>query len=83
MPEVAGEAACYFDPSSVEDMATSLERVLSDLALCERMAQQGLRQAQIFHPDRVEEKVTRFWKEIANVSPSDQKGDHLSKGRAS
>jgi len=68
MPEVAGEAACYFDPSSVEDMASSLERVLSDVALCEQMANEGLRQAQRFHPDLVRQKVTQFWKEIANVT---------------
>jgi glycosyltransferase involved in cell wall biosynthesis len=69
MPEVAGEAASYFDPSSVEDMASSLERVLSDVVLCERMAHQGLRRAQSFHPDLVQQKVGQFWKEIANVTP--------------
>jgi glycosyltransferase involved in cell wall biosynthesis len=68
MPEVAGEAACYFDPFSVEDMASSLERVLSDAALCEQMAQRGLRQAQSFHPDLVQQKVTQFWKETAGVN---------------
>jgi glycosyltransferase involved in cell wall biosynthesis len=68
MPEVAGEGACYFDPSSVEDMASALERVLSDIALCERMAHDGLRQAQRFHPDLVRQKVIQFWKEIANVT---------------
>jgi glycosyltransferase involved in cell wall biosynthesis len=68
MPEVAGEAACYFDPSSVEDMASSLERVLADVALCERMAHEGLSQAQRFHPDLVRQEVTQFWKEIANVT---------------
>ena len=68
MPEVGGEAACYFDPFSVEDMASALERVLSDVALCEQMAHEGLRQAQRFHPDLVGQKVTQFWKEIANVT---------------
>jgi glycosyltransferase involved in cell wall biosynthesis len=68
MPEVAGGAACYFDPSRVEDMASSLERVLSDVALCERMAQEGFRQAQKFHPDLVRQKVTEFWEEIAGVT---------------
>jgi hypothetical protein len=46
-----------------------LERVLSDVALCERMAHRGLRQAQSFHPDLVQQKVAEFWKEIANVTP--------------
>jgi glycosyltransferase involved in cell wall biosynthesis len=68
MPEVAGEAAAYFDPSSVEDMASSLERVLSDAALCERMANVGLRQAQRFHPVLVRQKVVKFWKDIADVT---------------
>jgi glycosyltransferase involved in cell wall biosynthesis len=69
MPEVAGEAALYFDPLSVEDMASSLDRVLSNTALCERMAHEGLRQAQKFHPDLVRQQVTQFWKEIADVTP--------------
>jgi glycosyltransferase involved in cell wall biosynthesis len=68
MPEVAGEAACYFDPLSIEDMASSLERVLSDAALCERMAEDGLRRAQSFHPDLVRQKVTQFWEEMADVT---------------
>ena len=68
MPEVAGEAAYYFDPSSVEDMASSLERVLSDVALCEGMALQGLCRAESYHPDRVQQKVTQFWKDIANIT---------------
>lgn len=68
MPEVAGEAACYFDPCNVEDMASALERVLSDVTLCERMAEAGLRQAYIFHPDLVGQKVVQFWKEIAGVT---------------
>jgi glycosyltransferase involved in cell wall biosynthesis len=68
MPEVAGEAARYFDPSSVEDMASSLERVLSDVALCEQMAQSGLHRAQSFHPDLVRQKVTQFWNEVAGVT---------------
>jgi glycosyltransferase involved in cell wall biosynthesis len=71
MPEVAGEAAYYFDPSSVDDMASSLERVLSDGALCEGMALKGLRQAQSFHPDRIQQKVTQLWKEIANVTSAE------------
>jgi glycosyltransferase involved in cell wall biosynthesis len=68
MPEVAGEAACYFDPSNVEDMASSLERVLSDVTLGERMAHQGLSRAQTYHPDRVQEKVIQLWKELASVT---------------
>jgi glycosyltransferase involved in cell wall biosynthesis len=68
MPEVAGEAACYFDPCNVEDMASSLERVLSDASLCEQMVQAGLRQAHSFHPDLVGDKVIQFWKEIADVT---------------
>ena len=68
MPEVAAEAAYYFDPSSIEDMASSLERVLPDVALCEGMALRGLCRAQTYHPHRVQQKVTQFWKEIANIT---------------
>lgn len=68
MPEVAGEAAYYFDPSSIEDMASALDSVLSDPARSEDMAEKGVLQAQQFHPDRVGQKVVAFWREVARVT---------------
>ena len=41
MSEVVGEAAVRVDPSSVEEIASGLERLLTDEVLRERMAAEG------------------------------------------
>jgi alpha-1,3-rhamnosyl/mannosyltransferase len=41
MPEVAGEAARYFDPLDVADIGTALTDLLEDGALAERLAARG------------------------------------------
>jgi glycosyltransferase involved in cell wall biosynthesis len=48
MPEVGGEAALYFDPTSVEEMADNVYRFLRDKALKEEMQVEGLAQAARF-----------------------------------
>ena len=41
LPEIAGEAALYFDPSSVEDMAEKIARVASSMILQDELRQRG------------------------------------------
>ena len=38
MPEIAGDAALYFDPHNIEEMASSIGRLLSDQALCDDLS---------------------------------------------
>ena len=45
LPEVAGEAALYFDPTDTVAIATALERILGDAGLRERLATAGVAQA--------------------------------------
>jgi UDP:flavonoid glycosyltransferase YjiC (YdhE family) len=42
LPEVAGAAGAYFDPERPDQLAASIDRVLGDAALRERMRQAGL-----------------------------------------
>jgi glycosyltransferase involved in cell wall biosynthesis len=42
LPEVAGEAARYFDPYDVQDIAGALSALLSDRALAERLSAAGV-----------------------------------------
>jgi glycosyltransferase involved in cell wall biosynthesis len=42
LPEVAGEAARYFDPYEVNDIAAALSELLSDRALAERLSAAGI-----------------------------------------
>ena len=48
LPDVAGDAALYFDPGDVEDIARAIERFLSDSTLQEEMRQKGYLQAETF-----------------------------------
>jgi glycosyltransferase involved in cell wall biosynthesis len=41
LPEVAGDAACYFDPYEVEDIARALIELLGDSELAARMVALG------------------------------------------
>ena len=41
LPEVAGEAAVFFDPYSIEDMSDKLARVIQSLALKADLCQKG------------------------------------------
>ncbi|MGH7134655.1 MAG: glycosyltransferase family 4 protein, partial [Pirellulales bacterium] len=41
LPEVLGEAAVYVDPSSSEDIAAGIERVLTSESLAQRLRQAG------------------------------------------
>jgi glycosyltransferase involved in cell wall biosynthesis len=48
LPEVAGDAARYFDPTSVEDIAAALIELLGDLALRDELSARGrARQAEL------------------------------------
>jgi glycosyltransferase involved in cell wall biosynthesis len=53
LPEVAGDAALYFDPLDVEQMTAQLRRVVSDEALAKDLGERGLARASLFSWDRV------------------------------
>jgi glycosyltransferase involved in cell wall biosynthesis len=48
LPEVAGDAAEYFEPSSVDDLAAALERVLGSRELQETLRRKGLKRVKLF-----------------------------------
>jgi glycosyltransferase involved in cell wall biosynthesis len=48
LPEVAGDAALYFDPLDVEAVAVSVQRILEDRELAERLRDAGREQARRF-----------------------------------
>ncbi|MGD2165604.1 MAG: glycosyltransferase family 1 protein [Anaerolineae bacterium] len=53
LPEVAGDAAITFDPTSEEGIVHALRRLLGDPDLQQELAQRGLRRAGQFSWDRV------------------------------
>jgi glycosyltransferase involved in cell wall biosynthesis len=50
--EIAGEAACFFDPDEPESIARVLAELFDDPALCERLRAAGLERAQRFNWDQ-------------------------------
>lgn len=48
MPEVGGDAAVYFDPHNVEELATAIERVIDSPSLQAELRGKGLKQAAKF-----------------------------------
>jgi glycosyltransferase involved in cell wall biosynthesis len=67
LPEVAGNAAFYFDPGNGKEMTTALEIVLSDSRLRKEMASKGIVRAEAYRPDAIGKQVLDFWKEFAGV----------------
>jgi glycosyltransferase involved in cell wall biosynthesis len=48
LPEIAGTAAVYFNPESVEEISASIERLLTDSALRKSLVEKGLARAKMF-----------------------------------
>ncbi len=64
LPEVGGDAALYFDPESVEQMAKIMHQILSNPSLRDRMSESGREQSRKFHPDRVHAGIAALWLEL-------------------
>jgi glycosyltransferase involved in cell wall biosynthesis len=55
LPEVAGDAAVYFDPTDTEAIASAVSRLLQDEQLREHLRQRGIEQAGKFSWERTAE----------------------------
>jgi glycosyltransferase involved in cell wall biosynthesis len=65
LPEVAGDAALLVDPYRVEALADGLRQLLSDSALRDRLAQQGLERARSFTWNRTAAATWQVLRETA------------------
>lgn len=65
MPEVAGDAAVLVDPYSVEELATAMERVLSDHELRTTLKRKGAERAQRFSWQITCEEYYRLYEELS------------------
>lgn len=64
LPEVGGEAALYFDPYNVNDMAEKIDRVLSDSNLRKDMIEKGKKQVKKFSWEKSAEKVLAVLEDV-------------------
>lgn len=68
LPEVSGDAAYYFDPYNVKDMAAAIETVLTDYDLRKRMATKGLDRVKLYRSEVIGRQVIKFWEEVAGIA---------------
>lgn len=61
LPEVAGAAARYFDPLSVDEMALAMRDVTGDPMLREQLSKAGALQAHKFHAVQIDKDIQAFW----------------------
>lgn len=62
MPEVLGEAAIYFDPENVDEMASQIKKVLSDPALQKKLIVNGKKQLKKYSWKRMAEQTLDIYK---------------------
>jgi glycosyltransferase involved in cell wall biosynthesis len=64
MPEVLGDAAHYFDPTSPEDMARAIEEVITDPILREDLVEKGKAQAAKYSWRRMAEQTLEVYEKV-------------------
>ena len=63
LPEVAGEAALYFDPENSAEIARQIGRLLQNDELRSKMAQQSLQQAKQFSWTRTAQETLKIYRD--------------------
>lgn len=67
LPEVAGDAAIFINPDNIDEMATAISRVLSDMDLAHELRNRGLRRAKEFHWEDTAKKTIEAYEIAAGM----------------
>lgn len=70
MPEVAGEAAVYCDPRSVEGIAEALQALLEDPSRAALLGERGRARARLFTWEKTAQRTMRFFETVAGLEPA-------------
>lgn len=65
LPEVAGDAALYVDPTDVASIAKGLQRILEDEPLRRNLAARGLQRAKLFDPAHTTARLVDLLEAVA------------------
>lgn len=68
LPEILGDAAAYFDPYDVHDMATKIDSVISDEAKRNSMKEAGLQQAAKYSWERMARQTLEVYEKALTSS---------------
>ena len=66
LPEAGGDAAVYFDPESIEDIKKTIENVLNDANLRDKMREKGLSHYKKFTWDKAAKEVLVVIEEVVS-----------------
>lgn len=64
LPEVAGDAALLIDPNNVEELASAIEKLLSDSELRSELMNKGLERAKLFSWERTARETLAVYQEV-------------------
>jgi len=67
LPEVAGNAAIYFDPRSVEDMAATLQRLADDEALRRKLILAGHQNVKRFSWENAARETVNVYRSVSTA----------------
>jgi glycosyltransferase involved in cell wall biosynthesis len=70
IPEILGEAAVYFDPYSVEEIAESINKILLEEGLKEKMVDMGLLQAKNFNWKKCARETLGVYNTVSEKIPA-------------
>jgi glycosyltransferase involved in cell wall biosynthesis len=71
LPEISGQAAHYFDPNSIEDIASKINDVLTNRNLREELIRKGYLQVKKYSWQRMAEQTLDVYKSVLNDSISE------------
>lgn len=66
MPEVAGDAAILIDPSSSDDLAESIEKIVNDTEFRQNLVKKGFMQATLFNWEETARQTLELFKKVAH-----------------
>lgn len=64
LPEIAGDAACYFDPTNVEEMADVISRLLHDETLRKSLVKRGKERVAQFTWEETARKTLEVYRQV-------------------
>lgn len=65
LPEVAGDAAVYFNSNNIEEMASAMEKLVTDTELRQKMIDKGIERAKNFSWKKTVEETVELMKKVA------------------
>jgi len=66
LPEIAGDAALFFDPYNPKDMAEKLRRILGDEGLRQKLAKRGLARAKRYSWETMARQTLSVYEDAVN-----------------